>query len=66
MLKEICEGICGLHTRARALATQTTRAGFYWPTLLKDAIKIKICDRFQRFTPVPHQPFVELTIIASL
>jgi hypothetical protein len=40
----------GLHTRFIVLATQTTRAGFYWLFILQDSKDlVKKCDECQRF-----------------
>ena len=37
VLCKIHEGIRGNHARARSLAGKALRAGYYWPTLQKDA-----------------------------
>ena len=45
VLREIHEGICGNHTGTRSLAGKAFRAGYYWPTLQKDAYGlVKACD----------------------
>jgi hypothetical protein len=31
VLREIHEGICGGHSKARVLASKAVREGFYWP-----------------------------------
>uniref|UniRef100_A0A151UDF3 Transposon Ty3-G Gag-Pol polyprotein n=1 Tax=Cajanus cajan TaxID=3821 RepID=A0A151UDF3_CAJCA len=33
LAKEIHQGICGMHSGARSMATRVLRAGYYWPTL---------------------------------
>ena len=38
ILREVHEGICGNHIEAQTLARKTLRQGYYWPTMLKDAI----------------------------
>ena len=47
VLREVHEGICRNHIRARALAGKVLRQGYYWPTIFKDATdlvkKCKIC-----------------------
>ena len=47
VLREVHEGICGNHIGARALAGKVLRQGYYWPTILRDAIdlvrKCRIC-----------------------
>uniref|UniRef100_A0A2N9J3T5 Uncharacterized protein n=1 Tax=Fagus sylvatica TaxID=28930 RepID=A0A2N9J3T5_FAGSY len=37
VLREVHEGICGNHSGARALVHKLTRAGYFWPSTLKDA-----------------------------
>ena len=37
VMKEVHEGICGNHSRARSLVHKLIQAGYYWPTMLKDA-----------------------------
>ena len=37
VMREVHEGICGNHSGARSLAHKLIRAGYYWPTILKDA-----------------------------
>ena len=37
VMKEVHEGICGNHSGARSLVHKLIRAGYYWPTMLKDA-----------------------------
>ena len=45
VLQEIHEGICGNHAGARSLTGKALRAGYYWPTLQKDAYDlVKACD----------------------
>uniref|UniRef100_A0A151UE88 Retrovirus-related Pol polyprotein from transposon 412 family n=1 Tax=Cajanus cajan TaxID=3821 RepID=A0A151UE88_CAJCA len=36
VIKEIHQGICGMHSGARSMATRVLRAGYYWPTLKSD------------------------------
>ena len=38
LLQEIHAGICGSHIGPRALSAKAIRQGFYWPTILQDAI----------------------------
>ena len=38
VLREVHEGICGNHIGTRALAGKVLRQGYYWPTILKDAL----------------------------
>ena len=55
VLREIHEGIYGNHSGPRSLVGKTIRAGYFWPTMQKDAIElIKKCDKCQRFGNVQH------------
>ncbi|XP_065622693.1 uncharacterized protein LOC136064648 [Quercus suber] len=50
VMREVHEGICGNHSGARSLVHKLIRAGYYWPTMQKDAqTYVKICDKCQRF-----------------
>ena len=62
VIRAVHEGICGNHSRARSLMHKLIRAGYYWPTMLKDAqAYVKTCDKCQRFSNFIRQPFEELT-----
>ena len=62
VMREVHEGICGNHSGARLLVHKLIRAGYYWPTMLKDAqAYIKTCDKCQRFINFIRQPSEEIT-----
>ena len=62
VMKEVHKGICGNHSGARSLVHKLIRAGYYWPTMLKDAqAYVKACDKCQRFSNLIRQPSEELT-----
>ena len=62
VMKEVHEGIYGNHSGARFLVHKLIRAGYYWPTMLKDAqAYVKACDKCQRFSNLIRQPPEELT-----
>ena len=66
VLREIHEKTCGNHAGARSLAGKVLKAGYYWPTLQKDAYNIvKACDKCQRFTNVQTRPGEMMTPISS-
>ena len=66
MMKEVHEGICGNHSGARSLVHKLVRAGFYWPTMLKDAqAYVKTYDKCQRFSNLIKQPSEELTLMTA-
>ena len=61
VMREIHEGICGNHLRARSLVHKLIQAGYYWPIMLKDAqAYVKTCDKCQRFSNLIRQPSEEL------
>ena len=53
VLREIHESVYKNHAGARSLVGKALRAGYYWPTLQKDAYDIvRACDKCQRFANV--------------
>ena len=66
VLREVHEGLCGNHIGARALAGKTLRQGYYWPTILKDAIElVRKCRIYQEHAKISHLPTEPLTSIIS-
>ena len=65
VLREVHEGICGNHIGARALAGKALRQGYYWPTMLRDAIelvrKCKICQEHAKISHLPSEPLTSVT-----
>ena len=62
VMREVHEGICGNHSGARSLVHKLIRAGYYWPTMLRDAQSyVKACDKCQRFSNLIRRPFEELS-----
>ena len=60
--REVHEGICGNHLRSRLLVHKLIRAGYYWPTMQKDAqTYVKTYNKCQRFSNIIKQPSEELT-----
>nr|XP_025652340.1 uncharacterized protein K02A2.6-like [Arachis hypogaea] len=60
ILREIHEGCCGHHVEGKTLAQKVIRAGYFWPTVIRDSIQIvKNCDKCQRHANIhqaaPHQ-----------
>ena len=67
VMREVHEGICGNHLGARSLVHKLIRAGYYWPTMLKDAqAYVKTYDKCQRFNNLIRQPSEELTPMTAL
>ena len=51
VMREVHEGIYGNHSGARSLVHKLIRAGYYWPTMLKNAqAYIKTYNKCQRFS----------------
>ena len=46
VMREVHKGVCRNHSRSRSLVHKLIRAGYYWPTMQKDAIAyVKTCDK---------------------
>ena len=66
VMREVHEGISRNHSGARSLVHKLTQAGYYWPTMLKDAeAYVKAYDKCQRFSNFIRQSFEELTTIMA-
>ncbi len=62
MMKKVHEGICSNHSGARSLVHKLVRAGYYWPTMQKDAVSyVRDCDKCQRFGNLIHSSPEALT-----
>ena len=62
VMREVHEGICRNHSGARSLVHKLIQAGYYWPTMLKDAqAYVKACNKCQRFSNLIRQPSKALT-----
>jgi hypothetical protein len=65
-MREIHEGICGNHSGARMLAHKTTRAGYFWPSMSRDAARVvKYCDKCQRFFRIENSHPEKFSAIRS-
>ena len=57
VLRDVHEGICGNHLRARSLVYKMVCVGYYWPSMQADAKSyVKACDKCQRYSNIPRQP----------
>jgi hypothetical protein len=57
VLKEIHEGVYENHSGFRMLAHKAMRAGYYWPKMNKDSVRlVQQCDKCQRFAQVMRNP----------
>jgi ribonuclease HI len=61
VMRKVHEGICG-HSGACSLVHKLVQAGYYWPTMQKNAISYtRACDKCQRFENLIHSPPETLT-----
>ncbi|XP_073290537.1 uncharacterized protein [Primulina huaijiensis] len=57
VLREIHEGCCGNHLGSIALARKALMAGFFWPTMKKDALMmVRSCYNCQKHANLQWQP----------
>ena len=55
VLDAIHSGVYGNHSGGRSLAHKAITAGYFWPYMMKDAIKfVKKCDKCQKHAPLIH------------
>ncbi|XP_022018817.2 uncharacterized protein LOC110918844 [Helianthus annuus] len=56
VIREIHEGICGMHSQPRTVVAKAMNAGFYWPRMYETASEeIKRCDNCQVHAPMTHR-----------
>ncbi|XP_022031334.1 uncharacterized protein LOC110932298 [Helianthus annuus] len=56
VIREIHEGICGMHSGPRTVVAKAMNAGFYWPRMYETASEeIKRCDNCQIHAPMTHR-----------
>ncbi|KAL0439122.1 UNVERIFIED_CONTAM: hypothetical protein Slati_2395200 [Sesamum latifolium] len=66
ILQEIHSGCCGAHVGTRILANKALRAGYFWPTMKQDAIRlVSKCERCQKHSSLIHKPAEPLTTMLS-
>ena len=66
VLRDVHEGACGNHLRARSLVYKMVCTRYYWPSMHVDAkAYIKACDKGQRYINIPRQPSEYLTPIVA-
>ncbi|KAL0409949.1 UNVERIFIED_CONTAM: Retrovirus-related Pol polyprotein from transposon opus [Sesamum latifolium] len=54
ILQEIHSGCYGAHVGTRILANKAFRAGYFWPTMKQDAIRLTMGDRHRRPFPLAY------------
>ena len=66
VIREVHEGIYENHSGSQSLVHKLIRAGYYWPTMQKDAqTYVKTCDKCQEFNNVIRQSTEKLTPITT-
>ena len=67
VMREVHKGICGNHSGSKSLVHKLVQAGYYWPTMQKDAeAYVKACDKCQRYSNIIRQPTKELASMMAL
>ncbi|XP_021995680.1 uncharacterized protein LOC110892846 [Helianthus annuus] len=57
LIREIHEGICGIHAGPRMVVAKIMNAGYYWPGMHVDALnELRKCDACQRHAPKTLRP----------
>ncbi|GKV50913.1 hypothetical protein SLEP1_g57592 [Rubroshorea leprosula] len=65
-VREVHEGVCGMHIGGRTLARKLLRHGYYWPTMVEDAQNyVKKCPTCQFNADDIHMPGEMLSSLAS-
>ncbi|KAL0426327.1 UNVERIFIED_CONTAM: Gag-Pol polyprotein [Sesamum latifolium] len=66
VLREVHEESCGNHSGARSLARKVLRLGYYWPTMVKDALSlVQKCSSCQRHANYQHNPAAYMKTLES-
>ncbi|XP_057745580.1 uncharacterized protein LOC130963489 [Arachis stenosperma] len=66
VLREVHEGCCGHHIGGKALERKLIRAGYYWPSMMKDSKEfMKKCVKCQENANVHRAPATELSLMTS-
>ncbi|XP_076948971.1 uncharacterized protein LOC143621433 [Bidens hawaiensis] len=66
IIREIHEGICGMHMGAKMVAARAMRASYYWPAMFQSALReIRKCDSFQIYAPVTRKPKLNPVPVSS-
>ncbi|XP_021971322.1 uncharacterized protein LOC110866482 [Helianthus annuus] len=66
LIREIHEGICGIHAGPRMVVAKIMNAGYYWPGMHVDALKeLRKCDSCQRHSPKTLRPKNDLISVST-
>ncbi|XP_021991940.1 uncharacterized protein LOC110888737 [Helianthus annuus] len=66
LIREVHEGICGIHDGPRMVVAKVMNAGYYWPRMHLDAVKeLRKCSGCQRHAPKTMRPKNELVPVTT-
>ncbi|XP_071712608.1 uncharacterized protein [Rutidosis leptorrhynchoides] len=66
IIREMHEGICGLHAGPRSIVAKILRMGYYWPTMHEDTVTLlRICESCQIHAKVQKQLKQEMISVLS-
>ncbi|XP_022031955.1 uncharacterized protein LOC110933020 [Helianthus annuus] len=66
LIREVHEGICGIHADLRMVVAKVMNAGYYWPGMHLDAVNVlRKCNGCQRHAPKTMRPKNELVPITT-
>ncbi|XP_021985424.1 uncharacterized protein LOC110881499 [Helianthus annuus] len=66
LIREIHEGICGIHAGPRMVVVKIMNAGYYWPGMHVDALReLRKCDSCQRHSPKTLRPKKDLIPVST-
>ncbi|KAJ0480493.1 putative nucleotidyltransferase, Ribonuclease H [Helianthus annuus] len=66
LIREVHEGICGIHSGPRMVVAKVMNAGYYWPGMHLDAVKeLRKCSGCQRHAPKTMRPKNELVLVTT-
>ncbi|XP_021991096.1 uncharacterized protein LOC110887837 [Helianthus annuus] len=66
LIREVHEGICGIHVGPRMVVAKVMKAGYYWPGMHLDAVKeLRKCSGCQRHAPKTMRPKNQLVPVTT-
>nr|GEU62392.1 retrotransposon protein, putative, Ty3-gypsy subclass [Tanacetum cinerariifolium] len=66
IIREVHEGACGMHAKARSVVAKIMRHGYYWPSMHRDTKEVvDKCDSCQIHAPVLKLPKTRLSSIMA-
>nr|XP_025647464.1 uncharacterized protein LOC112742446 [Arachis hypogaea] len=66
VLRKVHEGCCGHHIGGKSLARKLIRAGYYWPSMMKDSREfVRKCVKCQQNANFHKAPASELSLLTS-